>query len=188
MNSLKNIKFYFFSAMSMTLMLSCSDPEVPEIINQEELITTAKVELTPENGGQPIILSYQDLDGDGPTEPIVVNGILTANTSYSGEITLLNETLSPPENITEEVEEEALDHQFFYSNTANLTFVYTDFDDNGNPVGIMFNLQTAAPTSGSMTITLRHEPDKYGIGVNEGQIENAGGETDISVTFGIEVQ
>ena len=187
MNCSKKIKTAIYLLIGVSIV-ACSDPDSPEIINQEEVITTMEVHLTPENGGPSVILSYRDLDGNGPNEPTIENGTLMANTSYVGEIVLLNETLSPPENVTEEVEEEAVDHQFFYSNTANLLLEYADLDENENPIGIAFNLQTGEPTSGSLTIVLRHEPDKFAMGVNEGQIENAGGETDITVTFGIVVE
>lgn len=170
--------------------MACSsdDDTIPKIINPEEVITTMELTLVPENGGATLTLNYQDLDGSGPNEPTIESDILTKNTAYQGSIVLLNETVDPAENITLEVEEEDVDHQFFFSNTADLTVTYADEDANGNPVGIEFTLETSATTSGSLTITLRHEPNKTAEGVNNGNIENAGGETDISVTFPITVE
>lgn len=183
---------------AMTLVLStfftlfftaCSeDDEVPEIIHEEELITTMEVVLSPKNFGEVVTLSYRDLDGDGPNEAEIQNGVLTANTSYVGTITLLNETEEPAENITLEVEEEGVEHQFFFSNDFGANISYADQDENGNPIGIDFELETAEPKNGSLTVVLRHEPDKNANGVSEGNMENAGGETDIFVVFGIEVQ
>ena len=40
-----------------------------------------------------------------------------------------------------------------------------------------------ANPSATMTVILRHEPNKAGAGVSDGDITNAGGETDIEVTF-----
>ncbi|HET8839549.1 MAG TPA: type 1 periplasmic binding fold superfamily protein [Flavobacteriaceae bacterium] len=168
--------------------VACTDPEIPEIINQEEVITTILVRLTPENGGETAVLSYRDLDGNGPNAPVLETDQLQANTEYSGEIVLLNETLNPAEIVTEEVAEEGTDHQFFYATTAAMNLQYADADENGNPIGILFNLQTGNPSSGSLTIVLRHEPNKLAEGVQNGEIENAGGETDLSVTFGITVE
>lgn len=167
---------------------SSDDDSIPEIINEEELITTMKVSLVPENGGETLVLNFQDLDGDGSNEPIIDSEILAANTVYSGTILLLNETTDPAENITLEVAEEGEAHQFFYSNNAGMITNYTDEDSNGNPIGINFSLETSAATSGSLTIILRHEPNKSAEGVIDGNIENAGGETDILVTFPISVE
>lgn len=174
--------------MGLFFIACSSNDEIPEIINQEEVITTMKLTLVPENGGTPFTFTYQDLDGAGSNEPSIETGILAENTTYEGTIVLLNETVNPPKNITIEVEEEGMDHQFFFSNTADLTVAYADEDTNGNPIGIKFFVKTAAPTTGSLTITLRHEPNKTVSGVSNGNMEHAGGETDILVTFPITVK
>lgn len=189
MNISKAIKTAGFLAMSLFFVACSSDDDtIPEIINQEEVITTMKLELIPENGGEPVQLIYQDLDGAGSNEPTIDAGSLAANTTYEGSIVLLNETVNPAEIITTEVKEEGVNHQFFFSNTAGLTVTYADQDANGSPIGIDFLLGTSAPSAGSMTIILRHEPNKSAEGVKNGNIENAGGETDISVTFPITVE
>ncbi len=56
------------------------------------------------------------------------------------------------------------------------------------PVGIHSIFETDLPAATTLTITLRHLPDKSAPGVNTGDIRNAGGETDIEVTFPIIVQ
>lgn len=71
-------------------------------------------------------------------------------------------------------------------NITNIT--YLDLDENGNPLGLEFSLQTGAPSIGNFTITLRHDLDKFAEGVSEGNITNAGGDTDISVTFPLVIQ
>ena len=65
---------------------------------------------------------------------------------------------------------------------------YMDMDGNGNPIGLTTTVTTASAGSGAITITLRHEPDKTAAGVAGGDISNAGGETDIEVTFQVNVQ
>ena len=104
--------------------------------------------------------------------------------TYSGTMTLLNESETPAEDITIEIQEEDDEHQFFFS-SDDATFAYTDQDGNGNPVGLTFDMTTGSTSnsSASMTVILRHEPDKAGAGVSAGDITNAGGETDIEVTF-----
>jgi len=69
-----------------------------------------------------------------------------------------------------------------------LSVAYDDKDANGNPVGLSSILTTGDAASGSITITLRHEPAKSASGVSNGDITNAGGETDIEVIFPINVQ
>ena len=44
------------------------------------------------------------------------------------------------------------------------------------------------PINGTITITLRHEPNKGGEGVSNGDITNAGGETDAQVSYNVSLQ
>jgi hypothetical protein len=176
--------------ISLITIVSCSDdPEDPIVENEEEVITTLTYTLTPSEGGSAVVLTYQDLDGDGAGEPTITNGTLSASTVYSGVLTLLNETEDPAESITEEIDEEDDEHQFFFSSTiTDLQVAYADTDGDGNPVGLATTLTTSAAGSGTLTITLRHEPEKSASGVASGDITSAGGETDISVTFTITVE
>jgi hypothetical protein len=174
---------------SMLFITSCKKDD-PIIENEEELITTLIYTLTPEAGGAPVVLSFQDLDGvDGTIAPIFTGGTLAANTSYNGSLQLLNESVNPAEDITVEVQEEAEDHQFFFQNNiSGLSIAYTDEDENGHPIGLSSKISTTGSGSGTITVTLRHEPNKTAAGVSTGDITNAGGETDIEVTFDVEIQ
>ncbi len=181
------MKFLSTTIFASALIFSCSsdDDSTPEPVLEEEVITTMTITLTAD-GQADVILQTQDLDGDGPDLPVVtVSGDLSENTMYSGSIVLLNETEDPAENITEEIEEEALEHQFFYTigNGLNAETDYNDADSDGNPIGLDFVLSTNSVSSGSITFTLRHEPTKPNMG-----IEDAGGETDIEATFDIAIQ
>jgi hypothetical protein len=170
---------------STLIFASCSDDDdTPEPVNEEEVITTLTVTL--DSGSDTVVMQYQDLDGDGPdAATVTVSGSLSANTTYDGSIILLNETESPAENVTEEIEEEDLDHQFFYTVGSGLDVAaeYGDADSEGNPLGLSFILNTGVASSGGLTFTLRHEPNKPNTG-----LENAGGETDIEVTFDVTVE
>lgn len=177
------------SLLVITLIFTACKKDDPVIPNEEELITTLNYTLTPTGGGTATILSFQDLDGDGGTAPTITGGTLTANQIYTGILVLLNEAASPVESITEEIVAEDEEHQFFFqSNISNLVIEYNDRDSDGNPVGLSSTLTTGAAASGSITIILRHEPNKSASGVSSGDITNAGGETDIEVTFPIDVQ
>ena len=183
---MKTIKLLAAFLLANLVFISCSDDDSsPEQVNEEEIITTMTVTLQP-TGGTAITLQTRDLDGDGPNAPdITVSGNLTANTTYSGSIELLNETETPAEDITEEVEEEDDEHQFFFVTTGSIASVdYTDQDGDGNPVGLSFDLTTGDAGSATLAVTLRHEPKKP----NDGTLSDAGGETDITQTFNLTVE
>jgi len=185
---MKKITQFALCLFVLTVFFACEKKE-PEIPNEEELITTVTYTLTPESGGTPIILSFQDLDGDGGNAPIITGGTLATNTTYNGSLELLNEEESPAEDITEEIEEEDAEHQFFFTTSVNgLTISYNDQDGDGNPVGLATKLTTTDTGSGSITVILRHEPNKAATGVANGVIDNAGGETDIEITFDVELK
>ena len=185
------MKINFLSAFCLMFFLiftSCGkdDPVIP---NEEELITTVNVTLTPNGGGADVVLSYKDLDGDGSGAPEITGGDLLANQLYNGTIELLNETEDPAEDITEEVQEEDEDHQFFFgSSISDISFAYSDEDADGNPVGLNFILTTGNAAAGTISVTLIHEPIKDALGVPDGDITNAGGESDIDVDLPVNVQ
>ena len=111
---MKNLKFLTIAFLSILSFNACSDDDdvLPTPINDEEVITTVNVTLTPMGGGTVVTLQKQDLDGDGPDAPTFsISGDLIAGTTYNGSIELLNETENPAEDITEEVEDESNDHQ-----------------------------------------------------------------------------
>lgn len=189
MKTFKKLSILFLSTLGF---LACSnDDDNPTPVNEEEVITTLTADLTPISGGTTVTLQIRDLDGDGPNEPdLTVSGPLVINTTYNGSLTLLNETESPAELINSEIEEEDDEHQFFFQSSNNIaTFTYADSDRNSNPIGLEFALITASSAgSGNITVTLRHKPNKAASGVFEGDITNAGGETDIEATFPVTLQ
>jgi hypothetical protein len=189
MNTFKKVSILFLATLVFT---ACSnDDDNPTPVNEEEVITTLTATLVPVGGGTTITLQTRDLDGDGPNPPVVtVSGPLVAGTTYNGSLELLNETETPAELINTEIEEEDDEHQFFFQASNGIaTFSYSDEDGNGNPVGLEFTLATSDVSgNGNVTITLRHEPSKDAAGVAEGDITNAGGETDIQAVFAVTVQ
>jgi len=179
---MKTIKLLAVLFISTLVFTSCEDDhDDHDHGSDEELITTVLYTLT--DGNNTIVLEWEDLDGDTGSAPTITSGTLTANTSYTGSIQLLNRTESPAEDITVEVRAEGDEHEFFYTNTAGLTITKTDTDGT-NPVGIETTLSTGAAGSGSLTIVLKHEPTKP----NDGTAANAGGSTDVQVTFPISIQ
>jgi len=180
-------------ALSTVLFLtitSCKNDDDGECCDPpEELITDLVYTLT-STSGEVVTLTFSDPDGDGGNTPTITGGTLSANATYAGSIVLTNASVNPAEDITAEVAEEDADHQFFFaaSSGLNATVAYGDQDASGNPVGLSSTVTTGDASSGTMTVTLRHEPNKGGSGVASGDITNAGGETDIEVTFDITIQ
>ena len=160
-------------------------------VNEEEVITT--VEVTLSDGTNSYVLIWEDLDGDGPDLPIITGATIPSN-SYDAEIQLYNKTLDPTDDeyvVTTEILEEDVDHQFFFnaSNGLNVfNFVYADADVDGNPIGQQFIIEDVSGSGGELNIVLLHEPNKNADGVSDGDITNAGGDTDIDITFPIIVQ
>lgn len=175
--------------LSAGLLISISACDnTPEIPNEGEVITDLVLTLTPATGGDAVVFSFEDTDGDGGNDPVISGGTLAANTTYNGAITLEGLADGEVENITEEIAEEDEEHQFFFSSSlTDLVVAYADMDADGNPVGLSVTVETGAAGSGTLTVTLRHEPVKDASGVAEGDITNAGGETDIEVIFDLTV-
>jgi hypothetical protein len=171
-----------FLVATMLLITACDDD--PKPVNEEEVITTLTLTLTPDGGGNNVTLRFYDEDGDGSIQPqTTVSGPLAANTTYAGVITLLNETETPAGDITEEVRDEADDHLFcFTASNANLTVNATDKDSNNLPVGIETSWVTGAAGAGTVKVVLRHQP-----GVKTGNCPGAG-DSDIEVDFDVTIQ
>ena len=195
---MKTTKCIALALIAIINLTACSsdDDATPEVINEEEVITTITVTLVPQTG-ETVTLSSRDLDGDGPNPPVInISGSLQAGILYEGSIELLNETVSPAEIVNEEIEEEADAHQFFYqvSTGLNATITYTDTENeylsNGsqNPVGINFQLQAGDASTGILSVTLRHQPSKDAAGVSDDDIANEGGESDVAQSFEVEIE
>jgi hypothetical protein len=178
-------KFVRFTAVllaGLVFLSACNDDD-PELENQEELITTVRLTFTPAGGGTPVIATWQDLDGDGGTPPAVGPVTLAGNTTYTLAVALSDDSRTPAVNITEEVEEEGEEHQLFFRSTlTGMTIAYNDKDGNNRPLGLVNTVTTPTAGSGTLTVILRHEPNKTAAGVANGDPTNAGGETDVETT------
>lgn len=158
--------------------------------NEEELITTVRASFAQVGGGHSAEFSWVDIDGDGGNAPVILGDTLLAGTSYNVSLLVLNESESPADTVSNEVADEAAEHQFFFSTTGgSLTWAsYGDTDPNGLPVGLLSTWVSMGAGSGQLRIILRHEPNKGAAGVSGGDIANAGGSTDIDVEIPYLVQ
>jgi hypothetical protein len=177
-----------------TMLLSGCDKDDPEPVNEEELVTTVALSFQrlDDNGnptGDAQVFRWKDMDGDGPNAPVIDQISLAANAKYLLTLQFLNESENPVEDVTEEIEAEKDDHQLFFqpAPASLMTIIYADTDNNGTPVGLRNAVSTTAAGSGTLKVTLIHEPVKTAPGVAAGNIANAGGETDIEVEFPVTI-
>ncbi len=183
-------RFSLVLPLGVLLLVACGKKDDPIIENEEEIITNVVLVLTPVDSGDLVTLSFTDPDGDG-SQPgsTEVSGPLSSQTTYDGVLTLSNQSdPGNPIDITEEIVQESADHQFYYLPSTGLeaTFTYRDSDGNGDPIGLLTELQTGGLSSGTLEIILRHEPDKSSAATISDPT-GAGGETDITVSFPVSI-
>jgi hypothetical protein len=100
-----------------------------------------------------------------------------------------DDTKSPVEDMTEEIEEESDVHLFVFKTTpaSLLAITLVDQDKNGLPVGLASSVLTQSTAgTGKLNLLLKHQPELNGVRVKTGQ--EAGGSTDIDLTFDVEVK
>ncbi|QNF35870.1 hypothetical protein HUW51_16845 [Adhaeribacter swui] len=168
------------------MLMSCDkdDDDADAPVNESELITTVTLTMREVGTANTVTATFRDPDGEGGNAPTQFDEIvLKPNTVYNTTITLLDESKTPPADITEEIEEEEEDHQFFFTPTAglNVSVAYDDGDDNNLPVGLETKITTGAPSTGSLKVTLKHQ-----VGTKNNNI--ATGETDVELNFITKVQ
>lgn len=154
--------------------------------NESELITTVKVVLTESVSGTQSIFQFKDLDGDGGAAPSKFDEIVLARGKvYDCTLQMLNESITPVDDITLEVAAEGVDHQIYLTATDALVAVSNlNLDAKGLPLGIKSTWTSAATIgTGTMNITLKHKP-----GIKAAGDLFSKGETDISIDFKLSVK
>lgn len=185
------------SVLDITFEVQVADsPDAPPCENEEEIITDVTLTWTPVDGGEAVTVSATDPDGFGPLDLEVSGPIeLERNKTYQLSLTLVNSIEG--EDITEEIEEEADEHQFFFeftegifsdpTGTGNVADAsgavnYLDMDENGLPVGLMtqWSTEDSDGMSGSFRLVLKHQPDEKSTDSDV----NTGG-TDLDLTWDV---
>ena len=193
--------FLYTAFLSLLFFSACEDDD-PVVEEVPETITTTILTFTPAGGGSPLTFEANDPDGDGPAPKTLDDIELSANTTYTLTLELLNELLDPSDeeyNITAEVEEEGEDHMFFFGWSADVftdptngdiqnnrdDVNYADEDDGGLPLGLETTWTTGeAGSTGSFKVVLKHQPD----GIKSATSGVNDGESDIDHEFDIAVQ
>jgi hypothetical protein len=98
--------------------------------------------------------------------------------------------VSPPDDITLEVEAESDAHRFYYAPTAgsNITITGLNNDPNGVPVGISSVWTTGAAATGKVTVTLRHFPGTPPGKETSDPVDSPKSSTDVEVVFDSKIQ
>ena len=181
------IKKTILPAMALLALVSCDKDENkvtdPGHDDHEELITTVKVNFTPEGGGATKTFQFVDADGEGGDDPTVFDTLkLSAGVTYDVTLEFWNESEDPAEDITEEIEEEATEHLICFE-TVNLELVVTRTDDDGAgyEVGLESSWVAGTASEGNITISLKHQGDD-----KDGTC--AVGDTDVEVIFPFEIE
>lgn len=177
--------------LSSVLILSCKKDD-PKPVNEEEVLTTLILTFTPSDGSAIKYIMYKDLSPEDTAGSVITSDTLERNKTYTMTVSVLNETFTPTQNITAEIRSEGTEHQFFFiQNPLGLfsSLEYNDKDAEDNPIGLINVAKTSdSELSGTIRIVLRHELLKLGIGVPDGDITNAEGETDIDVTLPVAIK
>jgi hypothetical protein len=181
-----NLVILLMLVMAVSIQCKKDDPIVnPPIQGEEdELITTMNLEFIDSAGvltNQ--TFSFKDPDGPGGNAPTVFDTIaLSANNTYNVAITLLNESVSPAEDITVEVLNEADEHFFCFEPSVAGNCIVTRTDSDGQyEIGLASKWNVLTISQGFMLIKLKHQP-----GVKNGTCSP--GETDIEINFPVKIQ
>jgi len=177
--------FYLLAIMGLLLTTACDDDDDNEPVNEQELITTVRLNFENQSTGSTQTFVARDTDGDGGQPPVVDDITLDDSTTYTVTAEFLDESdPNDVEDITEEVREEDEEHLVCYAfgglvfNTA----IQQDTDGNGDPLGLETIMSTLNTGNGQLQISLKHEPDKSAVDAC------STGETDVEVAFDVDVQ
>lgn len=183
---LNKFRLFLCAGLIGFVLSGCDKDDDTPPDNEQELITTVKLTLRNSVIASDVVTAtWRDNDGPGGTAPIIQDLVLKPNTVYEGRVEFLDESNpGDVEDITEEVEEEDIDHQIYYIATnANLTITGYNTDANNLPLGTEATFTTGTVGTGNLRVLLKHKP-----GTKAANDANTKGETDVDVTFPVRIQ
>lgn len=177
-------KISFFLFLLFVLPFTSCDDDEGGMDDPQELITTVQVRFSTPDGTQVSTFTISDPDGAGGNEPLKETIIISSNTQYIVNTSFLDESdPNSVEDITTEVNEESIDHLVcFNASGAMIAPSSMNSDPNGDPIGTSAGVTTTTAGTGTLTISLKHMPDK------SAAAPCSTGDTDVEVTFNVEVQ
>ena len=191
---------FLFLLVGLGFTFTSCDDDSPQAEETPEAITQVKLTFALPNGAQVVATATSD---DGETNfrfnPSVIE--LTKGLTYTLNMEFTNQLTDPDEDITEEIKEEADEHQIFFTGTAlgsvftNTTTNYQDEEQDyvadgctgctgsNAPVGLStsWTVVGTANNTGTLKVQLKHQPD----GQKNGIITS--GEDDVNLDFSLKV-
>ncbi len=176
--------------MSTALLLTdCRRADEVDPQDENELITTVRLNFTEQGTTTVNTFEFRDPDGEGGNAPTRFDQIkLKPNTAYNLTVELLDESKTPVVDLTEEIDEKADEHLMVYTATpaSLLTYTYGDKDSRNFPIGLTGTAQTGTAGMGKLKVQLRHQPPVNGTAVKNGTA--APGSDDVNLDFELIVE
>lgn len=170
-------------------LASCAKDPVPDPVVEQEEFDHALIQFVKLNpdGTQTTDTTAINFDKSGTPTPAQIT--LNNGTSYRTLITLSLKGAS----INGEIVGEGTEHRFFFNPSVNgiLNYVYNDADVNGRGIGLDGKMTVSGTATMNLKVILRHALDKANAAAqdwNSTGYEAAGGEDDLSITFGLKAQ
>jgi len=166
--------------LTLGLLTGCDSNDPSGDVNDQEVISEVTITLTNAADANDVVSAQSTFDAAGVLQSSSRLD-LTPGVTYNGSIEFRNGLTDDPdeEDITEEVREEAAEHQVFYelNGLSGVTVTVTDQESdygsedefrNGVPVGLAFDVVVDASASGTgtMLVVLGHY-DERPKGTNE---------------------
>lgn len=208
----KGCTFLLLAALPAALALTACGSEEHGHNHENEVISIVELTFTPAGGGAPLVFEFNDPDGDGGVSGVSDRVDLSAGVEYTFGVRFVNSLAEPPEDISEEVKEEAEDHFVFVlgdvagpasgASPALVTHAYADRESDYTmnavgddlPVGLANTITTKDAGAGKLRVVLRHLPELNGQPQKTGDLPRAladgddlPGSVDVDVSFDLVV-
>lgn len=184
-------KTFYFLLLFVLGLSACKkeEKEVSPPVPSNELLTTARLTLISADHQDTVVAIWRDVTPEDATSPDTSLALLNLkiHTHYSASLELLDETKSPVEEITSEIQERGNYHRIFYFPSAGLSpelaWNVNDLDTNNPPlaIGLTADVSCDSVSSGYLNVILKHQPN-----VKDGTF--APGSTDMDVNFRVLIQ
>jgi hypothetical protein len=192
--TMKTIKFFAMAVVTVTMLASCSDDnDIPEPVEEEEAITKLTVTFTNQDDStDTVVLTWDDanLDEVQDANEFTVTGEFETGEVYDAELGLFNQD----EDFLDEdilADQAGIDAHFFtYATTLGFTMSRASDDfarSDNNKLGVK-TTWTANSTAGTGTITIKLFHESPTVSDDGGFGTAAGDDTDIDISFNVEIQ